>query len=183
MAVKDDLPDYTNQAINLIWRYGDKWMAQSEECIGDLAYWLMHADARYDPTKGAKEGTWRVFIARCRIKHMRKLRYDQRHVCFTDYSEKAHLFELVYQRKCQKVIHDADTAGELLDIVISRTKSLSKRQRAIVDLMRQGFSQTEIAVHFGVTKQAISCSVQYLLNKCRASVRGMSKSELIEREF
>lgn len=183
MAVKDDLPDYTKQAISLLYTYGDYWMLRSDECVGDLAYWLMYADERYDPAKGAKEGTWRIFIARCRIRHMRKIRYRNRQVCFSDYGETAKLFELVYQRKYQKPVHEADIAGEILDIVISRTKSLSKRQLAIVDLMRQGFSQTAVANKFGISKQAISCSVKDILKKCRVSMRGISQSELIEREM
>ena len=179
--IKDDLQDYTQQAHTLLRAYGDAWMLQSDDCIGDVTYWIMHADNTYNPDKGAKPGTWRVTIAKFRIKHLRwqRWRTRQRHVCFTDITnEDKGFFDFLYsQASISAPSTFSDIADEMLDVIISRSK-LSERQRLIVGKLRTGLTQSEIAAEFKVSKQAISCSMQLILKKFRSFVENMDRSDL-----
>ena len=143
----------------------------------------MHADNTYDPSKGAKPGTWRVVIARFRIKHLRWARYHRRNrfVCFTDVldDERIPLIDLVYNRKSTPPPPNyADVAAEMLDVIISRSK-LSERQRQIISMRRDGLKMKEIAAKFKVSKQAISLSYRLALKKCQMCVTGLDPVDLL----
>jgi RNA polymerase sigma factor (sigma-70 family) len=183
MVVKDDLKDYRRQAIALIYSYGDVWMLKSDECIGDITHWLMHADNIYDPSKGAKPGTWRVVIARFRIKHLRRADYQRRKrfVCFTDVldAERTNLIDLVYNRTSTPPPPNyADVATEILDVIISRSK-LSERQRQVMGMRRDGLKMIEIAAKFKVSKQAVSLSYRLALKKCQMCAAGLVPTALL----
>ena len=167
MTIKNDLGNYTYQARSLLRKYGDSWMWNNAECEGELAYWLMYADNRYDPTKGASEGTWRIFIAKCRIGSMRRVRRRHaRNPCFTDIGEdyEKQVRSLEEPTPLHKLIQDSDTVG--LDEIRARC-DLTKKQLAVFDLLAQGYNQVEIAKKMGVSKQAISLRKLKMLKKLR----------------
>lgn len=178
MAIKNDLNNYTEQAKNLLRKYGDSWMWNNPECEGELAYWLMYADNRYDPTKGATEGTWRVFIAKCRIGSMRRVRHRQaRNPCFTDIGED-------YERQVRS-LEDTDPLNKMmkdlnkLDLDELRVKcDMTEKQRVVFDLLIQGYNQAEIAKKTGVSKQAISLRKFKMLEKLRKCSKEIKVSQL-----
>jgi DNA-binding XRE family transcriptional regulator len=172
MVVKDDLKNYTQQARALLRKYGDPWMWKSAECEGELTYWLMYADNKYDPTKGAKEGTWRIFIARCRISTMRSMkRKHNKTPCFTDIGE-----EYVHQVESLETTDPLRALAQTLDMPnlkeIRKRCSLTEKQLAVFDLLSQGYTQVEIAKKIGVSKQAIGIRNKAMLNKLRSCFRG-----------
>jgi DNA-directed RNA polymerase specialized sigma24 family protein len=181
MPVKDDLQDYIKQASAILHTYGDYWMLRSDECIGDVARWIMHADNTYDPSKGAKPGTWRVVTAMYRIKHIRWAQWkrQQQEVCFTDVSdaEREHLDDLIYNRT-ESPPTVADVAAEMLDVIISRSK-LSKRQHQVVGMRRDGLTLREIGAKLGSSKQACHCSLAVAVEKCQIYVKGLDPMTLL----
>ena len=166
MAVKDDLKDYLKQARSLIYTYGDMWMRGDRECEGELAYWLMYADDRYDPTKGAKEGTWRVYIARCRLGAMRRKRHKKlRATCFTD------IGDTFSETVANKSNYEPVSRNEIPVEDITKRCKLSKGQSQVLELLLTGLSQREIAEQLGVSRQAISCRYRLALQKLQSSIK------------
>jgi DNA-binding XRE family transcriptional regulator len=168
MVVRDNLKNYTQQAQALLRKFGDQWMWSSAECEGELTYWLMYADNKYDPTKGAKEGTWRIFIAKCRISTMRRMKLKHSKTpCFTDIGEDyAHQVEsLESADPLLALAHKIDEP----DLKEMRDRcALTEKQLAVFDLLSQGYTQVEIAEMLGVSKQAIGMRNKAMLDKLRS---------------
>ena len=58
------LKDYWHEAKRVIGKWG-KWEWQlDDECVAFVAYWMMRADWKYDPNKGAKMSTYRISSGR-----------------------------------------------------------------------------------------------------------------------
>ena len=58
------LKDYWHEAKRVIGKWG-QWAWQcDDECVAFVAYWMMRADWKYDPSKGAKRSTYRISSGR-----------------------------------------------------------------------------------------------------------------------
>ena len=58
------LKDYWHEAKRVIGKWG-KWEWQKDdECVAFVSYWMMRADWKYDPDKGAKRSTYRISSGR-----------------------------------------------------------------------------------------------------------------------
>jgi len=58
------LKDYWHEAKRVIGKWG-KWEWQlDDECVAFVSYWMMRADWKYDPDKGAKRSTYRINAGR-----------------------------------------------------------------------------------------------------------------------
>ena len=62
---------YLKQAEAVICKWGDAWMLGDVDNIGLVSYYMMVADQKYDPSRGAKKSTWRVLRGIYAIKTIR----------------------------------------------------------------------------------------------------------------
>ena len=180
------LRDYHEEARRVIGKWG-RWEWQlDEDCVAFVAYWMMRADWKYDPTKGAKKSTYRVCSGRWAVvSWANKLKKrDERakkilSVNFDVVDEEGHCIEY------GDTISDKSKAKDLIDLelvdkCVNHECLSNKLQQYLKRYFIEGYNCQEIATQMGVSRQAVSEGLRRAIVKLKVA-NGISVGEISKK--
>ena len=155
------LKDYWNEAKRVIGRWGQWEWQLDDECVAFVAYWMMRADWKYDPTKGAKRSTYRISSGRWALVSwagkLKKQNAKAKETLSLNYEIKdgddsyVEFGDSLIQREPEEN-PAIELVGKLVDHdCLSKVMKLYLK-RYYVD----GYNCVEIAEEFSISKQAVS---------------------------
>ena len=161
---------YLKQAEAIIYKWGDAWMMGDVDNIGLVSYYMMVADQKYDPSKGAKRSTWRVLRGIYAIKTIRANRKRKG-------NREVSLNSIVGDSSSGKVteigalIPSKETKEKVSVSDIASRSSLTEKQSRYVEKYLSGKKMVDIAKEEGICKQAVSYVISSAVEKMRRKVK------------
>ena len=166
------LDSYLKEAKVMILKWGQRWMLNDEQIVGDVANAIMRAEDSYDPdhNSGAAMGTLRVTYGRNEIlnifrKHRAITKRGQHYSLNRDHDSPSgtpFTFAEALEDKSEHFIDtiiSEDTIEENKERVRKMIEDsyISKKQKQYLRAKyMEGLSSKEIAEKFNVSKQAVS---------------------------
>jgi DNA-binding NarL/FixJ family response regulator len=158
---------YLEQAKAVICKWGQPWMMRDNDNVGLVAYYMMIADQKYDPSRGAKKSTWRILRARYALKNIISNRVKKKTVSLntiigTSGSGKENeLINMFYTTSNEEEID--------LERIISKS-SLTEKQERYVRKYIGGKNMVQIAEEEGICKQAVSYTIAKAVDKMKRKI-------------
>jgi len=155
------LKDYWHEAKRVIGKWG-KWEWQlDDECVAFVSYWMMRADWKYDPAKGAKRSTYRVCSGRWALVswagNLKKRDAKAKEILSLNYEimdGNGHYIE--FSDTLSEQEPEENMAGELAKKLVDH-ECLSKSMKLYLKKYYvDGYNCVEIAEQFSISKQAVS---------------------------
>jgi len=161
---------YLKQAEAVICKWGDAWMLGDIDNIGLVSYYMMVADQKYDPSRGAKRSTWRVLrgiYATKTIRANRKRKGGKETslnaiVGHSDSGKTTEIGSLIPNKETEERISVTDIAAR---------SNLTEKQSRYVKKYLSGKKMVEIAEEEGICKQAVSYVISSAVEKMRRKVK------------
>ena len=180
------LKDYWHEAKRVIGKWG-KWEWQKDdECVAFVSYWMMRADWKYAPDKGAKRATYRITSGRwalvswagklkkrdAKAKETLSLNYrvedDEGH--YTEFGD------TIVQREPE----ETDTSYKVNKLVNHSCLSESMK-KYLKKYYVEGYNCVEIARQCDISKQAVSEGIRRGVERLK-SVTGVDEEEYFQND-
>jgi DNA-directed RNA polymerase specialized sigma24 family protein len=159
---------YLEQAKAVIGKWGQSWMINDHDNVGVVAYYMMVADQTYDPSRGAKQSTWRITRARYALKNIISNRAKKKEVSLNAIMGNSG------SNKEQEFIHivASKPSGTEIDVenIISNS-SLSEKQESYIRKYMGGKNMVNIAEEEGICKQAVSYTIGKAVEKMQRRMK------------
>ena len=181
------LENYTKEALCLIGRFGQAWMFNDQDVIGNVANAIMRAEWDFDESRGVKRSTLRITYARYQIitefRRLKQLAARPAHFSIeaerftkegtTFKSDITHMPDYREPHSPSPEKKEAIDQQKKFIQKILRCKSLTKKQRRYLKLhyLKQ-MSVIELSKKFECSKQAVHQVVSGGLNKLREEYVG-----------
>ena len=143
-------------------------MIRDNDNVGLVAYYMMIADQKYDPSKGAKKSTWRILRARYALKNIisnrcRKKPVSLNTIIGTSGSGKENeLVNMFYTTSDEEEID--------IENIICRS-SLTEKQERYLRKYIGGKKMIHIAEEEGICKQAVSYTIAKAVDKMKRKLK------------
>ena len=177
MTEDKTLDDYWHEARRVIGKWGQMHWQYDDECLAFVSYWMMRADWKYDPTKGAKRSTYRVNAGRWalvswanKLKKRNNVQTASLNVATKIDGEYIDLSDTMPDKKSRP-----EFDNEVTEHIISHGCNSKKLQNYLRKYYILGYNCSEIAEMQGVSKQAVNEGIR------RAILR--LKEQKILKEF
>ena len=170
MTENKTLDGYWHEARRVIGKWGQTHWQNDDECIAFVSYWMMRADWKYDPTKGAKRSTYRVNAGRWALVSWANKLKKQSNSQITSLSvptsvngEYIDLSETIPSKESQS----EGRANEFAEYVVNHKCNSVKLQKYLRLYYIDGYNCAEIAEMQGVSKQAVNEGIRRAILKLK----------------
>ena len=160
MMKNRSLDSYWHEAKCVIGKWGQSHWNSDDECVAFVAYWMMRADWKYDPDKGAKMSTYRINAGRWALvswaNKLKKRTEDSNKTLSLNVPTKTNG---EYLDLCDELPAKEDKSeinNEIAEKIIGNNCNSEKLQRYLRLYYIDGYNCTEIAHMSGVSKQAVN---------------------------
>jgi DNA-directed RNA polymerase specialized sigma24 family protein len=173
------MKEYLKEARYVIIKWGDFNMLKDDDAIADVAHNLMLAEWRYDPTRGASRLTHRINYGKYAVLDIYKKRKKEsryRHITINQVESDREESGIILTDEGFQKEEDYRLSVETVENILS-SKSINQTQKGYMrERYINGKTLQEIALEFGVSRQAVQQSIanalknlKKVLNNARAT--------------
>ena len=170
MTENKTLDDYWHEARRVIGKWGQMHWQNEDECIAFVSYWMMRADWKYDPTKGAKRSTYRVNAGRWALvswANKLKKQADKQTTSLSAPTKISGEYVDLSETILAKENRLEDNSDEFAEYIICHKCNSVKLQDYLRKYYIQGYNCSEIAEMQGVSKQAVNEGIRRAILRLR----------------
>ena len=168
--IDKDLQGYLEEARWVVARWGRKHWLKDEDAMSFVAYQLMRADWKFDPSFGVKKITYRLSCARLCLGTLKKKDSEAKDLSLNiDNGEDGRQFHesVEYKREHRNI--DMELIKKLVyHPALSDIMQFDLRKKFVED-----YNGAEIAEMRGVSKQAVSDSIGKAINILKRKARSL----------
>ena len=165
------LNSYWYEAKCVIGKWGQPHWNSDDECVAFVSSWMMRADWKYDPDKGAKMSTYRINAGRCAVvswaNKLKKRAEKSRQTLSLNVPTKN---DGEYFDMCDEIPAREDkskASNEIAEKIVSNNCNSEKLQSYLRLYYIDGYNCAEIAKMQGVSKQAVNEGIRRAILKLR----------------
>ena len=165
------LNSYWHEARRVIGKWGQVHWQYDDECIAFVSYWMMRADWKYDPNKGAKMSTYRINAGRwALVSWANKLKKRAEEGSKTLSLNVPTKIDGEYFDMCDEIPDREDSSkinNEIAEKIVSNNCNSEKLQHYLRLYYVDGFNCTELAEMQGVSKQAVNEGIRRAISRLK----------------
>ena len=174
------MKEYLKEARYVIIKWGDFNMLKDDDAIADVAHNLMLAEWRYDPTKGASRLTHRINYGKYAVLDIYKKRKKEskyRHITINHAESDREEAGIILTDEGFRKEEDYRLSVETVENILSN-KSINQTQKGYMrERYINGKTLQEIALEFGVSRQAVQQSIANALKNLKKVLKNGSTTD------